>query len=317
MPRGRPRMYAGPLQPGKKSASVPKAMVNVKSEKRKSQKKEAKNYKLSTPMRTLVDRRVNSHMETKELRYLLFTPTAGAGSSAYTLRNAITDLSIKPLLCPITQDAEAKGNSPYRLGNVIQPVSLTVRVKLYVSPADGATQGTGAADRGAIQPYLIVGHNKNIRDTVDLTTNSYQTTLDNFWRDTDGASTQEAPADAGISSAFTGERSQFINGRLNTSIIRPIKGGVKQPILVRPVGFYQNPVVTEGGGGFATSHVERNYVFRVPVPKKLKFNNNNSEFPENYAPFLACGFTYVDGASASVQAPLRMESNVTFRFKDA
>lgn len=317
MPRGRPRMYAGPLQPGKKSAAVPRAMVNVKTEKKKAEAKSVKNFRLSAPMRTLVDRRVNKHLETKELRYLLFTPTAGAGSTAYTLRNAISDLSIKPLLCPITQSDEPLGNSPYRLGNTIHPVSLTVRVKLYVSPADGATQGTGAADRGAIQPYLVVGHNKNVRDTVDLTANNYATTIDNFWRDTNGASTQEAPAEAGISDAFTGERSQYINGRLNTSIIRPIKGGVKQPILVRPVGFYQNPVVTEGGGGFATSHVERNYVFRVPIPKKLRYNNNNSEYPESYAPFLACGFTYVDGAAASEQAPLRMETNVTFRYKDA
>lgn len=316
MPRGRPRTYAGPLRPKEKTAAVPKALVSVKAEKAKAKKQDPKNYKLSAPMRTLVDRRVNKHLETKELRYMLWTPTAGAGSTAYTLRNEISDLSIKPLLCPISQSDDPIANSPYRLGNVIHPVSLEVRVKLYLK-ADETPQGSGAADRGAIQPYLFVGFNKNVRDTKDLTADNYATTIANFWRRSDGISTQEDPKDAGNSGTFDGDRYTFINGRLNTSILRPVKHGVKQPVMIRPVGFYQNPVPSEGGGGFATEHEERNYTIKVPCPKRLKFNNNDSDFPENFAPFLACGFTYVGGAEASIQAPLRIETSVRFLYKDA
>jgi len=311
MPRGRPRKYVGPLQPGKTSAAVPKAMTTTHKPKANP-----KNYRLTAPMRMLVDKRVNKHLETKELRYMLWQPTDGAGSTAYTLRNAISELSIKPLICPITQSDDPLGNSPYRLGNVIHPVSMEVRVKLYLK-ADEDPQGGGAADRGAIQPYLFVGYNKNVKSVDALVEDDFGATRDNFWRRTDGISIQEAPKDAGNAGTYDGDRYTFVNGRLNTDLLRPVKGGVKQPVMIRPVGFYQNPVASEGGGGFATSHEERNYVIKIPVPKKLKYSNNTSEFPENFAPFLACGFTYVGGAAASIQAPLRIETSIRFKFKDA
>ncbi len=312
MPRGRPRMYQGPLQPGKKSAAVavPKALKPVKA-KPKTEKK----YTLTTPMRSLVDRRVNKHLETKEIRYLLFDPTSSAGDTAYTLRNEISDLSIKPLLPRLQQIEKPEGNAPSRIGNTIHPVSLIVRVKLYLSP-DDQSAGLGAADRSAIQPYLFVGHNKNIRNTENLAENNYGTTLPFVWRFSNN-STQAQPADQGVSHPFTGARRPYVQGRLNTTLLRPIKGGVKQPVLIRPVGYYHAPDVPESGGGFATHHVERNYIFNVPVPKKLKYNNDMDLFPDNFAPFLMCGFTYVNGAAPSEQAPLRMEASATFKFKDA
>jgi hypothetical protein len=270
-------------------------------------------------MRSLVDRRVDRKMETKELRYMLFTPTSGAGDTAYTLRNAISELSIKPLLCPILQGDSNEtplANSPFRMGNSIMPVSLQLRVKLYIK-SDETPQGLGAADRGAIQPYLFIGHNKNIRNNVQLTENNYDTTVPFFWRTSAQESTQEDPSEAGDVNSFTGQRQQYVVGRLNTTLLRPIKGGVKTPVMIRDVGYYQNPAVTEGGGGFANRHIERNYVFNIPVPKKLRYSSNDDKFPDNFAPFLACGFTYVGGADASDQAPLRIETNVTFRYKDA
>ena len=318
MPRGRPRAYQGPLQPGKKSAAVPKAMTT-----KSKPKPNTKNYRLTAPMRLLVDKRVDKHLETKELRYMLFAPTQGAGSTAHTLRNAIAGLnndgSIRPLLCPIELSDDPTANSPYRVGNSIHPVSLQVRVKLYLK-SDEDPQGDGAADRGAIQPYLFVGHNKNIKNVVQLQENDYDTTVPYFWRGTSAQSTQDLPSDGGLAQPFTGERQQFIVGRLNTTLLRPIKGGVKSPVMIRDVGYYQNPLAAgpeAGGGGFSNRHVERNYVFNVPVPKKLRYNQNTDLYPDNFAPFLACGFTYINGSAASIQAPLRMECNVTFRYKDA
>ncbi len=299
---------------GQKSKAPP-ALVPTKP----AVKAPAAHLKMSAPMRTLVDRRVNKHLETKELRYMLWEPTSGAGSTAYTLRNAISELSIKPLLCPINQgdsDETPLANSPFRMGNAIHPVSLQVRVKLYIK-SDETPQGSGSADRGAMQPYLFVGHNKNIRNNVQLVEDNYGTTVPFFWRGSSQESTQENPSEAGITQNFTGERQQFVVGRLNTTLLRPIKGGVKSPVITREVGYYQNPVASEGGGGFSNKHVERNYIFNVPVPKKLRYSSNDDKFPDNFAPFLACGFTYVGGADASTQAPLRIETNVTFRYKDA
>ena len=271
--------------------------------------------KIPKTVQRYVKKTALNQLETKELRYMLWTPTAGAGSAAYTLRNEISDLSIKPLLCPIIQSDVAVANSPFRYGNEIIPVSLIVKVKLYLK-SDEDPQGTGAADRGAIQPFLFVGHDKNTRNVVNLTANNYNKILPFVWRKTDGLSTQQSPTDGGEVGAFTGNRGEFVTGRYNDSLLRPIPGGIKTPVITREVGYYQNPAPTEGGGGFSNRHVERNYVFKVPCPKKLKFTNNDATYPDNFAPFLMCGFTYVGGADPSIQAPLRIETAVHFKFKD-
>jgi len=291
---------------------APKAITTTKP----AVKSKTPSLRLTKPMKSLVDKRINKHLEIKELRYMLFDPTDGAGTTAYTLRNEISDLSIKPLLCPIPQDNNATANSAFREGNEINPVSMTLRVKLYIK-SDEDPQGLGAADRGAIQPFLFVGHMKNVRNNINLTANNYDKLLPFVWKASAGASTQQTPTLQGEAEAFSGYRDQFVLGRYNNSLLRPIKGGVKQPIITREVGYYQNPAPTEGGGGFSNKHVERNYVFNVPVPKKLRYTNNDATFPDNFAPFLMCGFTYVAGADPSIQAPLRIETCVHFRYTDA
>ena len=290
---------------------APKAMTTTKPTR-----KTTTNLKLTKPMKTLVDRRINKHLEVKELRYMLFDPTDGPGTTAYTLRNAISDLSIKPLLCPITQSDDPTANSAFREGNQINPVSMTLRVKLYIK-SDEDPEGLGAADRGAIQPFLFVGHMKNVRNNINLTANNYDKLLPFVWKASAGPSTQQTPTRQGEAEAFSGYRDQFLLGRYNNSLLRPVKGGVKQPVITREVGYYQNPLATEGGGGFSNRHVERNYLFNIPVPKKLNYTNNEANFPDNFAPFLMCGFTYVAGADPSIQAPLRIETCVHFRYTDA
>lgn len=300
------RLITEPYASRQKARAAKTIQARFRFKKQRSVPKPVKNY---------IKKASLSQLETKELRYMLWSPTAGAGSSAYTLRNEISNLSIKPLLCPIAQSDDAKANSPFRLGNEIIPVSLTVKVKLYLK-SDEDPQGLGAADRGAIQPFLFVGQDKNTRNVINLTANDYNKILPFVWRKTNGLSTQETPVEGGEVSAFTGSRMEFVTGRYNDSLLRPIKGGIKTPVITREVGYYQNPAPTEGGGGFSNRHVERNYVFNVPCPKKLKFTNNEAQYPDNFAPFLMCGFTYIAGADPSTQAPLRIESCVHFKYKD-
>jgi hypothetical protein len=158
---------------------------------------------------------------------------------------------------------------------------------------------------------------KNVRNNINLTANNYDKLLPFVWKASAGPSTQQTPTAQGEAEAFSGYRDQFVLGRYNDSLLRPVKGGVKQPVITREVGYYQNPVPTEGGGGFSNRHVERNYLFNIPVPKKLNYTNNEAEFPDNFAPFLMCGFTYVAGAEPSHEAPLRIETCVHFRYTDA
>ena len=302
--KGRIRLITEPYASRQKARAAKTIQARYRFKKQRSVPKPVKRY---------IKKASLSQLETKELRYMLWSPTAGAGSAAYTLRNAISDLSIKPLLCPIEQSDSAKGNSPFRLGNEIIPVSLIVKVKLYIK-SDEDYAGLGAADRGAIQPFLFVGQDKNTRNVINLTANNYNKILPFVWRKTDGLSTQENPTDGGEVTSFTGDRGEFVTGRYNDSLLRPIKGGIKTPVMTRDVIYWQNTV--DGGGGGSNRHVERNYVFNVPCPKKLKFTNNEATYPDNFAPFLMCGFTYVGGADPSIQAPLRIETAVHFKYKD-
>ena len=120
---GRIRLITEPYASRQKARAAKTIQARYRFKKQRSVPKPVKRY---------IKKASLSQLETKELRYMLWSPTTGAGSSAYTLRNEISDLSIKPLLCPIAQSDDAKANSPFRLGNEIIPVSLIVKVKLYI-----------------------------------------------------------------------------------------------------------------------------------------------------------------------------------------
>ena len=278
------------------------------------------NYKLTKPMRYLIDKRVNAHIEPITLRYSLYPVTTGAGYAAYTLRPEITDLSIVPVLPKIVQSHNtedfAKQNGPVRMGNTICPKYLGITLTVFQDPSD-TNQGVGAGDRGQIQPYILVGQMKDRKSFDAMSENSYDELVHTIWVAPDQFSTSDniAPnVNSGEGHQFTGDRWQFLQGQLNKKSITPFFQ--RAPRLVRTVGYTSNPTPADGDAGWNCRYSGRTYKFRVPCPKHLKYVTNNDVYPCNFSPFCAIGFTYMNGAPPNEQAPLRCESSVKFVYTD-
>ena len=318
MPYARRRKYYKRPTSRFATKSVKTAAIVAK----KPVKRQTRNYKLTKPMRMLVDHRINRKLETKTLKYSLFPPTDGAGYNAYTLRAAITDLSVATIIPAISHIADPdnfQGNTPFRIGNVIHPKYCYLKVRLYVDQND-TTSGAGAGDRAAIQPYLFIGYNKTNRSYASLTADSWGGTVDRFFRSGAGHGTYPVVTNPGKDMAldcpFDGRRPVMMHGSYNSDILRAYH--VRTPELTRDLGYYFGDPTTGYGGMAGKFLAQKEYTFKIPMPKALKYSNTGEIYPMNSAmPFLACGFTYMSGANPSNQAPLRIETSCTFAFTDA
>lgn len=281
----------------------------------------------------------SSALEKRTLRYLLFNPNVGSASKR--MGCLIEDVQCNVLLpaiynassvYPVAQTPNTgfsvgaaagalTANSAYRVGNRITPISLKVHIKLWVA-VDETTAGLGGAGRAAIQPYVVVANHRYVKSSTRLKNSSYSDVTTCFWSPGQGSSKAYASGklDGNVAaSKFTGDRGEYISGSLNRQLIIPVKGGIKNPVLARGVGFFQG----SDGGGFSLPHVERNYTINVPCPKVLHYGIDDpidktgmSAYPTNFAPFIAIGMSYVNG-SGTAEKPLLVEASAEFSYIDA
>ncbi|MBA7710574.1 hypothetical protein ES703_119517 [subsurface metagenome] len=276
-------------------------------------------------MRSLVDARINRNLEVKTVKAFLFPPTQVAGvfnKTYYTLEAEISDLSVATIIprIALAKDGQeiSDPDNPTRVGNKIRPVSCELRVRLYMDSQD-TIEGLGAGDRSSVQPYLFVGYNKTAKSWQELTDHQWGGTVDRFWRSAgkhQSMPTTDVPNSLiGEDGPFDGNRGTFLLGDLNTSILHPYH--VRTPELIRPYGDAIGDIAG-GYAGFAGNFLaQKEYTFKIPMPSVLTYSQGDDQFPTNTMPFLACGFTYMNGAEPSGQAPLRIEGVVTFKYTDA
>lgn len=316
MPYGRRNFRRKPI---KRVRVVAKAKPAAMVPRRKSTKKAYPRYRLTAPMRALVDRRINRKLEPIHLRYSLTVPTTGAGDNAYTLRNEISGLSMIPILPMIKSAASSQEpwipDAPFRRGNEIQPKYMYLKIRLYVDAGD-TTAGASAGDRCAIQPVVFVGYDKEIRS---YDPGGLQDVINNFW--TSWANNGQYPTSVNAGSEaydadkFRGSRAQFMHGQLNRKRLVPYL--YKTPVLKRDLGYTYGDL-TAGGAGYAGNFLpEVTYNVKIPLPSTMKYDAD-AYYPSNVKfPLLAVGFTYMNGAPPSQEAPLRMETSVHFCYTDA
>lgn len=276
------------------------------SSKRQAAHDQARALSVSDPVRSLVDRRIDSKFETKYLRYNLF-------QQGKTMANEIGKFNVATILPKITQGSQPFANTAFRTGNSISPKYLTLRVRLII-PSNEMESGTGAADRGGIQPYVFVGQHRDRRSYEALTENNWSC-LDQFWEKTLGYSTSTNPTEGGAMTRFTGDRPEFLNGVVNKAKFVPMFQ--KSPKLLRDVIYWHAPLEPESGGGGSNRLVYKELSFNIPIPKTLKFSDNTSTYPTNFMPFLGIGFTYMNGASPSPVEVLHVEANAVLAYTDA
>jgi hypothetical protein len=273
-------------------------------------------FTLTAPMKNLVDKRIDRHQETIMLKNSLF-PDTNNTQCWYGIKPYIDYLNVATIIPRISQSSEAEANVNIRKGNSICPKYCYVKLRLWVDQND-TTYGLGAGDRCAITPYIFVGNHRSRKAYDVLTQNNWECLAD-FWRCNGPFGTTNSPAAEGMgdSKGFNGKRYQFNQGKLNTEKFMPVKGGVKSFNMTRPLGYAVLNDPLAGGAGFAIPYNGREFYIKVPMPAKLKYTDNTSEYPSNHCPFVAIGFTYMSGAAPNDETPLRVESTCTFAYTDA
>ena len=309
-----------------------KALVRRKAPKRK--RAPAAGVKLSRPMRALVDKRIDRHLEETSVRYFLKPLDTSGGfptsnfESAYTLRSEISGLNIFSLLPAIVQRVPGQAsnelqNFPRRSGGEIRPKFLQVKIRLWTNP-DVALFGSQANRFRELQVYAMIGHSKEFRNVPALKTNQLAMEKSFWWRPTNplGAQnltpTQEDLAITMSATNFDGSESGRLLGQLNTQ--RFTATHTWQPQINDGVAYGvdpDDPLALAGSVMVKTRFYQK--TFNIPVPKTMKYEASSDVYPKAFAPFLAIGFNPMNGRSAAGNNTdnLCMTASCKFTYTDA
>ena len=249
-----------------------------------------KNLKLSKPVKTLVDRRINKSEET-HTAYYLFRP--------YQFTNLIADNPAQRIWQVMPNLARGTERTD-RIGSEIRPYSLRIKGRVMI-PAD-QNPLLGNDDRAQIYIRLMVLSWKMCKNLDDVESNwTSGQNLNNFFFKP-GASGQ----------APTGLYSDMLlpinHDMLTTHFDKVYK-------MNRHYPFFPDPTSTSG----AASQIPVSKEFNINVKcknKKLCYVNEADVQPSNFAPFVCALFCYGNGANpSSVSAVPYVEYLSTLRFK--
>ena len=291
-----PRKYAGPLQPGARSAKVPKAMTT-----RAPPKKYRKKYDLSKPMKTLIEKEINKNEETQERQYqsrLMELPNIP--DQNFHLFRAF------PLVYQAGQtinNVVLPSNRENRTGTQIRAMNLKLQGRIFI-PVDSDTIDN---DRACLSCRLLVLSCKKYKKWEDIFNN---------W-DTGSELQADLLKNGSESVAFDGY--QFgLNLPVNDELFTThhdskflLNRGVIQTRT------YGNVPVTEGYGAahmpFAV-HYFKKYI--KCKNKIIKYDEETNPAPTNFAPFAILLYSYTNGAAPSNVEVIKMQTQATLRWKN-
>lgn len=233
---------------------------------------------------------------TEETKYVAgdFDATgAPHGPVWYTTPNIVNINSVSPALPQLTQ-----GVGDYqRVGQKIQPTSLSVNLRIGLNPMDLSANSLIGVIYYGVTTQAGSWANANPLPTASFLDNGDGTNV--TWA---GLRNQlNLPTDRTL------VKVKRITFRLSKT------GGIQNSDVGRP---------TDPAGNFSTSNglSEKNFVLRFKTPRTLVYNMIGDNYPQNYAPFYYVGFCHADG-SAPVGATdnnlVNISSRCHLRFKDA
>lgn len=229
---------------------------------KKRRKPKTKQYKLSAPMKALVDKRIAGHIEDKQAVYH-FRRTQ--------FNNSISQVGDLLRVMPEINQTTTRED---RVGSNLTMKSLYVKGFIFVDPND-SNQST---DRTAILVRLMCLSSKGEKTATSVFANT-QGIVSNLLR-------------AGsVSHSYTGEIEQHL---LPTNTAYNTKHYDKTFTIKRDLPL----IVTNGGVGITAGVVP--FSFKVPCKNKvLRYAQPLDTDSDNFYPFLCMGFTYANGAAAS------------------
>lgn len=293
-----PRKYLGPLRPGERSAKVPKAMKH-----KPPPKKDRPKYVLAKPMKQLVVQQINKNEETNERQYqsrLVALPNQ-PDDNQYLFR-CFPEIFQAGQIDPASGDPYPS-NRETRQGTKIRAMNLKVQGRVFIP----VSSSTIDEDRACLSCRLLILSCKKYKKWDDVFSN---------W---DAGSELEASLlkNGAESVAFDGYQFGLnlpVNHELFT-VHHDSKFLLNRGVIENRT--YGNVPVTEGYGSahmpFAVHYFKKNIRCKN---KNIRFDDETTSMPTNFAPFSVLLWSYTNDAPPSnVEVP-KMQIQSTLRWKN-
>lgn len=314
---------------GSRSRKAPVKAIVPKTKKRKMSKTPGRGLKLSKPMKALVDKQVNKHIEPVKLKYFLAPITGNVidapFATARVVKNFIDSSNMYLMMPSIVNRAGSTladaflEDAPVRTGNDINPTYMSVTVKLQLL----ASLATDALTN--IKPYILIARSKQFpngsdvidpANTAEIFKNMYMlpATATPFPTQTNLPATYNP-------NGFTGTCADRILGYTNRDILSVMhqwEPTFNDPTLLGTTTVPGPPPSTVLVGSTQKRLHMIQKTFRIPLPKTMRYNTNTDLFPKAFAPILFVGWNSnncIDSPPATTQ--LVVEAHATFHYTDA
>lgn len=260
---------------------------NVKRVVLKRKLRSKKQTKVSTALKSYVNRALSRNEETK------------VSSLSYTLTGFNSGITANSDLIKILPIITQGTSNSHRIGNAIRPVKMVIRGYVVYN----------ATALNAVQDARMLG--ARLMCFQDKTTRSYSNEIYNFNLLEEGD---------GTSGSFTGTAIQFSRPHNNDQYVWYADKRMK---VLKPFGYTNNttPSATNAIMSFNNTmyHPFTITLTQKKLPARLIYDQaDDTNYPTNWAPKLALGYADLLGASAdSGTVQLSMQFEATLYYKDA
>lgn len=235
-----------------------KPAFSMKHGKKKA-RKGAKTARMSGPVVAKINQIVNRRLETK---YVSCTP-----ENVIYHNSAIANGDQYRVLPYLIQDGSELG----RIGDRVEPVSLTMKGQVSISPGSNTTR--------PLMVRILVLQLKNAHDWPTAQTN---------W----AAGAFNSLLKYNFESA--GTENQSFNGS-STDLYVPVNKDLFDVLGERFVKL--NPHTSASAvEGAQINSLAKNFNMKIRTPAHLRYTNKGVQYPENFAPFISVGYSYMDGS---------------------
>lgn len=257
--------------------------------RRKAKQKSYKNLKLSKPVATLVQRRIDKGNPSRFISY---------HQRRYQFSNLISDAPLLRLHTVIPDIAQGNERND-RVGAKLKLNSINIKGRIDIPADDNPILGND--DRAQIYVRMFVLSVKNSTDLPFTITADWNTNYDGrFFKDN---ANPTAP---------TGDYKDMLSN-VNREVFTVHYDRVMK--LDRNYPFFPDPTSTSGAASQRPVSKEFNVNLKVKN-KQLMYSSPTSVQPQNFRPFVCCLFAYGNGAAPSTSEVPYIEYLSKLSFKD-
>lgn len=291
-----PRKYAGPLQPGRSTAKVPKALV------RRVPKSKQPKYKLSSTTKNLVVKEINKKEETNEYFYQSrLEELPNIPDSASFLFRLVPEINQAGQLTGGAGSAPYPSNRQNRQGTKSRLMSHNIKGRVFIPFGD-----VGNEDKSCITCRLLIISCKKYSKWNDVEDNwdagsDIRNSLLRKGAEQDGFDGYQFGLDLPVNDELftTHHDKKFMLNR----------GHIHQSTAF--------PTTTEGLGLAHMPAAVKYFNLNIKCKSKiLKYSDETNVLPSNYSPFAILCYAYTNGAAPGATRAVHMQTYSNLRWKN-